>query len=63
MRLRNTTEPDGAVPVTSNFSAPGINAALIVMPPVIDADAPDELRCALAPADTIKVMEAMRMNE
>ena len=33
------------------------------MPPVIDADASDELRCALAPADTIKVMEAIRMNE
>jgi hypothetical protein len=62
-RLRTTTLPDGAVPVTSNDSVPGRNAALTVMLPAVDGAASDELRCALAPADTIKVMAAHRMNE
>jgi hypothetical protein len=62
-RLRKTTEPEGAVPVTSNDSSPGINAALIVMPPVADAGASDEACCALAPKATIKVMAAKGMKE
>lgn len=61
-RLRTTTVPDGAVPVTSNDSVPGRNAALTVMLPAVEGAASDKLRCALAPADNIKMM-AHRMNE
>ena len=60
-RLRKTTVPEGAVPVTSNDSSPDIYATLMIMPPAVD-DA-DEARCALAPIATIKVMMATKIKE